>query len=181
MGTYFESLEPQVRRAVPTIWEKGYQTAASGFFRGNWRALGLDNSAHMFYPDERGQVLDFRQPFSVSSEVRGQLAELGVETVEHHNFPGLVARIGFSTPTPDIAGMAAMWDSVADILPVTGGATPTIDPYVAATAFYANAMDLGIDAGLLASSPMAAGAAQLGGEIGSGGAAGAPPAGPVGG
>ncbi len=167
MGTYVEGLEPQVRTATLMMREKGYQTAGSGFHHGNWRALGLDNPDHMLYPDERGQIMDFRQPFSLSGEVIELLGGVGAEVLGRPSAEGLVTRIGFSTPTPDLVAIEARWNSIADILPDTGMPAPPIDEAVAATAFYVNSEDIGISRDQLAASPMAVGAIQLGGSAGS--------------
>jgi len=123
LGTYTEALEPQVREATMAMRSKGYNTIASGFHGtdDNWRVLGIDNPARDYDPSyRRGQIMDFREPFTLSSETRLALKAIGAEIPEYPGLQDQIVRIGFTPTSPDIDTIGTQWNAIADLLPDTG-------------------------------------------------------------
>jgi hypothetical protein len=95
MGAYREELEPQVRDAVITMRQKGYNTGSSGF-------LGYDHTH---------QAVDIAT--SIDETTKAQLAERMIEVED--------SRISFSPEDPsDMEDVKATWDMIADLLPGFG-------------------------------------------------------------
>lgn len=97
MGCYVEELEPQVRDAVMTMWEKGYSTNSSGFY-GHGHNL---------------QVID--GPFDISPTLAESLyANFGVSTEKIADQTWL----GFwMSPADTLDSITSKWNAIADFLP----------------------------------------------------------------
>jgi hypothetical protein len=122
MGTYIEAVEPQVRSAVMTIRNKGYNTLSSGFYSSDhdWRMVGYNSPYQTRSPlNRRVQHMDL-EPFAISEETRQRLQALGVEAPEYPGFEGHALRIGFTPETPDLDAIATRWQAIVDVLPDTG-------------------------------------------------------------
>ena len=97
MGCYIEDLEPQVRDAAMTMWEKGYSTKSSGFY-------GYGHNL---------QVID--GPFDISPTLADSLyANFGVSTEK----VGGITWLGFwMSPADTLESITDKWGAIADFLP----------------------------------------------------------------
>lgn len=68
MGTYIESIEPQVRQAVINLRKKGYNTYESGFYGTNKQEIGF----------KEGGLKDFSFPNELINELKSR--EVDIET-----------------------------------------------------------------------------------------------------
>lgn len=111
MGTFLESIEPQVRDAVVTMSKKGYATASSGF------------------GGEFGEKQIVDGGFSIDEQTRKALSEIGAQVKgwADYDMPKsdeIYTFIEFSPTAPDMETMKATWDRVADMLPDLGHVSP---------------------------------------------------------
>ncbi len=157
IGTYEESLEPQVRDAVFRLGEKGYQTRSSGFFGSDddWRVIGIDVPRTYNPLNRQAQVIDFVPgTFTLDNETIGHLDKLGAEVAYYAGYP---VRIGFVPESPDLNSITNQWESIAAVMPDLGSPALPVDPTEAQAAFVDNAQNLGLSSDTIASSPLSGG------------------------
>ena len=103
LGVFLESLEPQVRAAVRTMFEKGYATQSSGFHGQNYDVQMIDG--YFTVDDETKEALH-----EISVEVlRG--ADIGLPKNE------LITIIRYRAKNPSMSEMKDHWDAIAALLP----------------------------------------------------------------
>ncbi len=99
MGMLIESLEPQVRQAVLSMWRKGYLTTSSGFAGINHDIQSIDGE------------------FVLDQATKEKLRALEV-TVEDGD-QGTTS-ISFRPLEPDLDSMSRAWDGIVGVLPDLG-------------------------------------------------------------
>lgn len=97
MGAFLEELEPTVRDALVTCYEKGYTTESSGF--------------HDFFGEH--QVID--GDFDIDLATIDKLQSMGV--VLKRSKEGSVIRLQFTPERADAEDIRARWKEIASILP----------------------------------------------------------------
>jgi hypothetical protein len=95
MNAYAQEIEPQVRPAVLTLWDKGYTTRTSGF-GGNSPEAAAD------------QVIQGNFGLLSGELVQG-LAALGVTATSNE--------ISFTPAAPDLPAMTMLWNDIANLFP----------------------------------------------------------------
>ncbi|MGC9598948.1 MAG: hypothetical protein ABSE18_01015 [Minisyncoccia bacterium] len=115
-----DDLEPQVRRALEILSQKGYRTTESGFY---------------IYGDREKDSPSFLTQyitgfFDVGDETEKKLKEIGVKISRRENdYPRLsnadfdprestITTIEFMLPEPDIEAITSQWVKIAELLPV---------------------------------------------------------------
>ncbi|MEY4723655.1 MAG: hypothetical protein RLZZ324_1168 [Candidatus Parcubacteria bacterium] len=99
LGSFVESIEPQVRDAVRAFNRKGYVTWSSGFYG-------------------RTQAID--GPFTLPAEVARALRRIGCHVTRRMHFRMRYTIVWFIPDRPDLRHMRARWRRIADLLPDLG-------------------------------------------------------------
>lgn len=104
LGSFYESIEPQVRDAVIKLNNKGYPTESSGFYGNHGETQAIDGY------------------FSVDKLSQDRLKTIDVNVLDKKDLklPGLNSAfhsIRFNPPKADIDLIKQLWDKVAEILP----------------------------------------------------------------
>ncbi len=108
LGVYLEEIEPQVRAAVVSFNEKGYETYSSGF----------DET------DARYQLIEGK--FSVSDAIKLELEKSGVEVIKGERIVtdfmktgdnGDITIIRFCAKYPNLQDISRMWNAIVNMFP----------------------------------------------------------------
>lgn len=101
MGSYFESIEPQVRDAVRVFRQKGYSTAGSGYW-------GPEGSQSVYF----GASVD---DLSLPENIQEKLKPFNLELIVDHK------KIAFTPKEKmDLDQLKIIWDKIATALPDLG-------------------------------------------------------------